>query len=171
MTQKLEEQFREAMISEVYEKALKECGYPATNFLQMVEENGGLETAKQLLYDKNLSYGFLALEGYKRLDLTMEALILKPKWKPLFSAKELAIARKRLKDCGFPVVERETGTVKWFNESKGYGFIARPKGGDVFVHHSAIRGEGFRKLSDGDRVEYEVVQGEKGPQAQDVVVV
>ncbi len=64
---------------------------------------------------------------------------------------------------------REAGTVKWFNDAKGFGFIVRPNGADVFVHHTAIRGEGFRSLSEGQEVEFEVVQGEKGPQAQDVV--
>ena len=67
------------------------------------------------------------------------------------------------------MAERETGTVKWFNDAKGFGFIVRPNGADVFVHHTAIRGEGFRSLSEGQEVEFEVVQGEKGPQAQDVV--
>ncbi|MFQ5579113.1 MAG: cold-shock protein [Nitrospiria bacterium] len=60
------------------------------------------------------------------------------------------------------------GTVKWFNEKKGYGFIEREDGGDVFVHFSAISGEGFKTLSEGEAVEFEVTQGEKGPQASDV---
>ena len=64
--------------------------------------------------------------------------------------------------------ERETGKVKWFNDAKGYGFIERPQGGDVFVHFSSVRGTGFKKLTEGQRVEYVVTQGEKGPQAQDV---
>lgn len=66
--------------------------------------------------------------------------------------------------------ERETGTVKWFNESKGYGFIERDQGGDVFVHYSGIRGQGFRTLQEGQRVEYTIIQADKGPQAQDVAV-
>lgn len=66
---------------------------------------------------------------------------------------------------------RISGTVKWFNESKGYGFIAREGAGDVFVHYSGIRGEGFRTLAEGQAVEFEVVEGQKGPQAQDVVPV
>lgn len=69
------------------------------------------------------------------------------------------------------MAERETGTVKWFNDSKGYGFIAREQGEDVFVHFSGIRGEGFRSLNEGQKVEFTVVQGQKGPQAQDVVIV
>jgi CspA family cold shock protein len=69
------------------------------------------------------------------------------------------------------MAERETGTVKWFNDSKGFGFISREKGGDVFVHFSAIRGEGFRSLGEGQKVEFTVTQGQKGPQAQDVVAV
>ncbi len=61
------------------------------------------------------------------------------------------------------------GTVKWFNDSKGYGFIRRPDGDDVFVHFSAIVGEGFRTLAEGEEVEFEVQQSEKGPQAANVV--
>jgi len=65
-----------------------------------------------------------------------------------------------------------TGTVKWFNDEKGYGFIAPDDGSkDVFVHFSAIAGEGFRTLNEGSRVEFEVRQGNKGPEAADVVAV
>jgi CspA family cold shock protein len=67
--------------------------------------------------------------------------------------------------------ERETGTVKWFNGSKGYGFIERAQGSDVFVHFSAIRGDGFRNLEEGQSVEFDVQQGQKGLQAADVVVI
>ncbi|MFV8818655.1 cold-shock protein [Haliea sp. E17] len=62
-----------------------------------------------------------------------------------------------------------TGTVKWFNESKGFGFIAREDGPDVFVHFSAIQGDGFRTLADGQKVQFEVTEGQKGPQAANVV--
>jgi len=66
-------------------------------------------------------------------------------------------------------MEKETGTEKWFNEKKGYGFITRESGdGDIFVHHSAIAGEGFKTLNEGDRVEFNVTQGQKGPAADDV---
>lgn len=65
--------------------------------------------------------------------------------------------------------EREVqGTVKWFNNSKGYGFIGRQDGPDVFVHYSAIVGDGYRTLQEGDPVEFEIVQGPKGPQASNV---
>jgi CspA family cold shock protein len=65
--------------------------------------------------------------------------------------------------------ERVSGTVKWFNTTKGYGFITREDGPDVFVHYSAIKSDGFRNLAEGDRVEFSVEQGPKGPQASDVV--
>lgn len=64
---------------------------------------------------------------------------------------------------------RETGKVKWFNDSKGYGFITRDSGPDVFVHHSAIEGSGFRTLAEDQEVEFEVVEGMKGLQAQNVI--
>jgi len=60
------------------------------------------------------------------------------------------------------VTERETGTVKWFNDSKGFGFISRETGDDVFVHHSAVEGEGFRSLQENQQVEFSVEQGPKG---------
>lgn len=66
---------------------------------------------------------------------------------------------------------RENGTVKWFNNSKGYGFIQRDQGGDVFVHYRAIRGDGYRTLEEGWRVEFTVTQGQKGLQAEDVTVI
>ena len=60
------------------------------------------------------------------------------------------------------------GTVKWFNESKGYGFITADEGKDVFVHYSAIVGDGFKTLNEGQKVSFEIVNGEKGPQAASV---
>ena len=60
------------------------------------------------------------------------------------------------------------GTVKWFNASKGYGFISQEGGKDVFVHHQSIQSEGFRTLAEGDRVTFEIVEGPKGPQAANV---
>ncbi len=67
--------------------------------------------------------------------------------------------------------EKQQGTVKWFNGSKGYGFIEREDGEDLFVHHNAIIADGYRNLDEGQSVEFTVVQGEKGLQAQDVVVI
>jgi CspA family cold shock protein len=68
------------------------------------------------------------------------------------------------------VSEREMGTVKWFSDAKGYGFIERPAGDDVFVHYSGIRGQGHRTLREGQRVEFNIVQEPKGPRANDVTV-
>ncbi len=62
-----------------------------------------------------------------------------------------------------------TGTVKWFNSEKGFGFIEREGGDDVFVHFSAIQGEGFKTLEEGQKVEFEIVEGNRGPQAANVV--
>jgi CspA family cold shock protein len=68
------------------------------------------------------------------------------------------------------MADREVGTVKWFNSSKGFGFIERESGDDVFVHYSAINSDGYRSLEEGQRVEFTVAQGQKGPQAQDVTL-
>jgi CspA family cold shock protein len=65
-------------------------------------------------------------------------------------------------------VERIKGTVKWFNNAKGYGFLGRDDGPDVFIHYSAITSEGYKSLQEGDKVEFEIVQGQKGPQAANV---
>ncbi|OGU54812.1 MAG: cold-shock protein [Ignavibacteria bacterium RBG_13_36_8] len=69
------------------------------------------------------------------------------------------------------MAERETGTVKWFNPSKGYGFVTRDQGGDIFIHFSSIQGEGYRTLEEGQKVEFVVIDGQKGPQAHEVSVV
>ena len=66
------------------------------------------------------------------------------------------------------MAERETGTVKWFNDRKGFGFIERASGDDVFVHHSSISSDGFRSLQEGQKVEFEVIQEPRGPKAQNV---
>ena len=66
---------------------------------------------------------------------------------------------------------RHTGTVKWFNDAKGFGFIQQENGPDVFVHFSAISAEGFKSLSENDKVEFEITQGPKGPQAANVTKV
>ncbi|MBN2499674.1 MAG: cold-shock protein [Anaerolineales bacterium] len=67
-------------------------------------------------------------------------------------------------------MDKEQGTVKWFNGSKGFGFIERDGGEDVFVHYTAILGDGYRNLEEGQRVEFVVKQGQKGPQAEEVTV-
>ena len=69
------------------------------------------------------------------------------------------------------MAERETGAVKWFSAEKGYGFIVRDRGDDIFVHHSQIAQSGYRRLQEGQRVEYSVVQSDKGLQAQEVRVI
>jgi len=66
-------------------------------------------------------------------------------------------------------MDREQGTVKWFNDSKGYGFIQRSTGDDVFVHHSSIQAEGFKSLAEGEAVEFTVTKGPKGFQAENVI--
>lgn len=67
--------------------------------------------------------------------------------------------------------EKVTGTVKWFNESKGFGFIEQSSGPDVFVHFSAIKMDGFKALKDGQQVEFKITDGQKGPQAEEVMAV
>lgn len=74
-------------------------------------------------------------------------------------------------EIGEKHVERIKGTVKWFNNAKGYGFLGRDDGPDVFIHYSAITSEGYKSLQEGDKVEFEIVQGQKGPQAANVTKV
>lgn len=69
------------------------------------------------------------------------------------------------------IMSKVTGTVKWFNESKGFGFIQQENGPDVFAHFSAISGSGFKTLNEGQQVEFKVVQGQKGPQAEEITVI
>lgn len=73
---------------------------------------------------------------------------------------------------GFLIMSTQTntGTVKWFNASKGFGFIEQEKGPDVFVHYSNISSTGFKSLTDGQRVQFNITQGKKGPQAEDLIV-
>jgi len=95
-----ESAFHQAML-EIYERAKTECHYNASRFLQMVGERGGLGTARYLLHAPGLSDGFTALWECNRLDLTVEAYVLKPEWQELFTKDEMAIARKRLSDLGY----------------------------------------------------------------------
>jgi len=69
------------------------------------------------------------------------------------------------------ILMRLTGRVKWFNDSKGYGFIEQEGGRDIFVHYTAIQGDGFKSLAEGQKVEFEIIEGAKGPQATKVVKV
>jgi len=80
------------------------------------------------------------------------------------------IGEKILEKKEFQIMsEKEQGTVKWFDSIKGFGFIERESGNDVFVHHTAIIAEGYRNLEEGQRVEFTVTEGPKGPQAQEVM--
>jgi hypothetical protein len=94
------EEFHEEMIN-IYKKAKKECNYNAKIFLTMVVDHGGLEAAKILLSSDAPQYGFEKLWEYGRLDLTMEALALRPQYRSLFSDQELKMAEKRLRDYGY----------------------------------------------------------------------
>jgi cold shock protein len=80
-----------------------------------------------------------------------------------------AANRRLMNELGAAAVSREQGTVKWFNAAKGYGFIQRQSGEDVFVHFSAIQADGYKSLNEGQAVEFEVKQGPKGLQAENVV--
>jgi hypothetical protein len=92
--------FHEAML-EIYQRARTECKYTATRFLQMVAERGGLQAARQLLHTTGMSDGFTELCLCKRLDLTVEAHVLDPKWRELFTEEEVKIAEKRLSEVGY----------------------------------------------------------------------
>jgi hypothetical protein len=98
----LQNQFHRAML-EIYDNALRECGYNAIRFLQMVRERGGVETARRLLYQQGFQYGFEKLWECGRLDLTMEALVLRPQFASLFTEEEKQIASNRLADCGYDI--------------------------------------------------------------------
>lgn len=100
MTSILEKEFDEAMM-DIFRRADAEAGYKATRFLQMLNEHRGLATAQLLLHSSNVSDGYTALWERKRLDLTVEALILQSKWSELFDDDERELARKRLEQYGF----------------------------------------------------------------------
>ena len=89
-------------------------------------------------------------------------------WPDQLASAALAMARR---DMHNQEVEMAQGTVKWFNGDKGYGFIAVEGGPDVFVHFSAIAGTGYRNLDEGQQVEFDITQGQKGPQAENVKVI
>lgn len=97
-----ERSFHDAMI-DVYVRAKRECGYNATRFLQMVTQSGGLATAHKLLAPNEVQYGFTELWEHKRLDLTVESLVLQDRWRGFFTKDELAVARLRLRAHGEPV--------------------------------------------------------------------
>jgi hypothetical protein len=96
----LEARFDSAMM-DVYRRALQECHYNATRFLHMLHEHRGIGTARILLHATNVSEGYVALWERKRLDLTVEALVLSDEWSPLFTHHEQTIARDRLKEYGY----------------------------------------------------------------------
>lgn len=100
----LEARFDDAMMK-AYRRALYECGYNATRFLQMLYEHRGLGTARILLHASHVSDGYIALWERKRLDLTVEAIILDPTWRPLFSEEEREIARRRLTEYDYTFSE------------------------------------------------------------------
>lgn len=100
MQTELEHEFNEAM-KNVYTKAKSEAGYTATRFMQILSQNGGLETAKMLLHSSAVSDGYTALWEKGRLDLTVEALVIDPKYLSLFTAEEQAIAYQRLQEYGY----------------------------------------------------------------------
>ena len=100
MRSELERGFHYAMI-DLYRRAKDECSYNSTRFLNMVNEHGGLETARILLNSTDVSDGYTAMWERQRLDLTVEAIILKPEWKELFSDNEREIAKTRLEQYGY----------------------------------------------------------------------
>lgn len=85
-----------------------------------------------------------------------------------FASPGIAPLQGNAQELGGTHVERLQGTVKWFNNAKGYGFLGRDDGPDVFIHYSSITSEGYKSLQEGDKVEFEIVQGQKGPQAANV---
>jgi hypothetical protein len=102
MASDIEQQFDVAMMN-IYHRARKEARYNATRYLQMLHEQRGLRTAQTLLYASQVSEGYTALWERKRLDLTVEALVLQPEWRDLFTAEELEIARQRLQHYAYVV--------------------------------------------------------------------
>ena len=101
---RLEEQFHKEML-EIYRNAASQLGYYASYFLRMVDDQGGLRAAKQLLRTEELSDGFTRLWAENRLDLSVEALVLQEMWKSLFTKEELATAHRRLKESGYEISE------------------------------------------------------------------
>jgi hypothetical protein len=104
MPTELKGQFHEAML-EIYRRAKADAGYNATRFLGMVSEQGGYEAARTLIHSSSVSDGYTALWERKHLDLTVEALILKPEWHDLFSEVERNIARERLAEYGYDLTK------------------------------------------------------------------
>jgi CspA family cold shock protein len=102
-------------------------------------------------------------EEFAAEEETEEEVVAEAETEPEATAEEEAAAEEEAEEG-----ERLTGTVKWFSNPKGYGFISRDDGEDVFVHYSSIRGGGFKSLNEGERVEFTIEQSDKGPRAADV---
>jgi hypothetical protein len=102
--EELKQNFHQAMI-DIYKTAKRDLNYTASYFIQMISELGGLETARRLLAKDELSEGFTELYLRDRLDLTMEAHVIKPEFRPLFTPQEIAIAEQRLRDMDYPINE------------------------------------------------------------------
>ena len=121
MTKSLESQFHDAM-KNIYKSAKKECGYNANQFINMISSEGGLKTAKKLLQTKEIQYGFTELWECGRLDLTVEAHVLKPEFQALFNETEITEAKSRLESHGYSVDFKDADSLNQGDVSAGAQF-------------------------------------------------